>query len=1317
MIHVRNVGIIYNPKLIITIFIAVINLASPTGITAQTGNYQMFDNYKLDVDATSVRYFVQDASGLMWICTDKGLFSFDGYTASPHFTSGDKTNNNTNCAILINDNELLVGSESGFLFYNIRTHQYKPFLNDFQQDVRALLKVGNEIWIGCYNGIFIYDLELKELKKLHTANRNGSSPNMIYTLLEHDGYVYLGSNNRFGRFSLKTKKYEVVDTAGIGGDFLLNYLYKDDERKCIWIGQGSSLLQYFTDTGLLKQVNEFDVVKSISLDDNNNVVIGTDNGLCVYNEDKTQYITHDSRESNSLANNVVWNVFTDRSGNIWLGTNNGISLSPKSRRLRQIPLFAITRTGEGNQFYSLHKDSYNNYWLGGTNGLIRSKKNDEFDNSSRWYKMGGSPNIISHNRIRDIFEDKDRNLWIATDYGINRYNSKTQQFMWYSIYTANRKQYANWTYDILEDDLNRLWVASYNDGIFVIDKKKLLSDNSIQIADIHYSTDDGLSGNNVDFIASDKNGNIWALIHKVALDYINISTGEIHKFPIKDHTGGIIPKYMMSDSKGDIWAGYTKGAIHIDTQNNNVNNIHFDNSKNVNVLAMAEVQNSIWVSTTKGIWVIDKNDLKARRFGAINHVYSSMYYDINKGEVVLGGMDEISLLNTDMKVDIKPQKIMISELYVNNHKYQNQNAPSVPYMDEVKLSYNQNNLIIKISDLMYSKENRGIFIYKVNDEENWTPLPLGENNIQLNKLDPGKYQLAIGRMSYEDTEAKSIKYFNIVIAPPWYGSLMARIFYALFLLSLVWWVYFFIRARNRMKYERMEKEKTLEQAKLKVSFFSDVAHEFKTPLSLIIAPLSGLINGMKDKKDRIALEMIHKNAMKLNSLIHQAIDYYRDDSKVNIGLLLSKVELIEFARSIFLTYKEGRKDKEIEFIFNTNVDHFYFNIDLVKIESVFNNLLSNACKFTNPGDSIIFSIEYNEQDNNIEIKVSDTGTGIPKQDLPYIFQRFFQSNSNTQKHKGKGIGLFLVKNYIELHGGEVNAISEPDEGTTFFLQLPVMESKLEEKPVDQKAKDNIKEKQLILVVEDNAAIAEFVYNTFIDEYRCVIANNGKAGLKACMDIKPDLIIADIMMPVMDGIEMAKRIKANTLTATIPLVFLTAKDDKETELESIQLNIDAFIAKPFDSSILYSRVNQILENRRLLEQKARIEHISSPTFEKTESQDEKFLAKITKIIEDKIAEPELNVNMLCDIAEISSKQLYRKVKQLTGMTTVDYIKSIRMKKAAMYLANNNFTIAEVMYMVGFSNHSYFAKCFQAKFGKAPRQYIEIQDIKNQPSDIN
>lgn len=1280
----------------------------PLIINAQANNYQMFDNYTLSVEATSVRFFIQDTNDLMWIGSDKGLYSYDGYTPYEHFTLGTKTNTIISCGLQLNNDHLLLGSEHGLLLFNSTTYQYEECLPNFKHDVRSLLKIDDEVWIGCSNGLFIYNLESGEISEQFTGLTNKSKHKMTYSLIKDGKSIYLGSNGNLGRISIENKKYEVVNIKAFKSSFLIHHLLKDDKRNCIWIGQGGSLLQYMLDNETLRYVGDFNVVKSMNLDHENNVIMGTDNGLCVFDGKNSKFIVHDSREPKSLANNVIWTVFKDRLGNIWLGTDDGISFSPRYRRLKILPISHITGTGEGNQFFSILSDSSNNYWMGGTNGLIFSPNGLSQSAYTNWYKMGGSHHHISHNHIRDLYLDRNNNLFVATDYGINRYDKHANKFIRYAIQSKGGKENANWAYKIIEDKFNHLWVASNNGGVFVIKKNKLLSNKSVQIADKHYSIKDGLSGNNVDNIVYDKNGNIWALVHNTALDKINGVTGEITNFPIKDYTLGIIPTHLLSDKDGDVWVGYPNGLIRIDPKDNQVKKITFSTDKNADVLAISEVENSIWISTTNGIWVVDKKEYPTQHFKLGEHLFTSIYYNKYKQKVVLGGTDFIALSKPKITADTLSKKIVISAIYVNNKIYKKMPSYSNGECEKIKLSYNQNNLKIEVSDLIYSKENRGTFVYKNGENSEWISLESGVNSIQLHNLNPGRYSLSIGKIAEDGGLPKSVKDFSIRVTPPWYGTLFAKIMYVLFSLSLIWWIYFYITSRQRMKYEQIEKEESLKQSKQKIDFFSDVAHEFKTPLSLIIAPLGRLIQGTNDEKERNALEMVNQNAMKLNSLIHQAIDYYRDDSKVNIGLLLSKVELVEFTRSIFLNYKEGMKETQIEFIFNTNIEQVYLNVDIVKMESVFNNLLSNACKFTKPGDSIIVSIDYKQLDNRIEIKVSDTGIGISKENISYVFQRFYQSPETINEHEGTGIGLFLVKNYVELHGGEVDVNSEIGEGTTFYINLPVMISEFDIPMATEEKQSEDEEKPLIVVVEDNVAIAEFIYNTFIEEYRCIVAHNGKTGLKVCTELKPDIIITDVMMPVMDGLEMARRLKLNTETSTIPLVFLTAKDDKETELESIHLNIEAFIAKPFDSMILYSRIKQILRSRKILHKKARIQHIASPKTEKSESLDEVFLSKITAIIEDKIDDPDLNVNLLCQLADISSKQLYRKIKQLTGFTAVDYIKSIRMKKAAMYLSNKNFTIAEVMYMVGFSNHSYFAKCFRDKFGKTPRQYIEQQN---------
>lgn len=402
-------------------------------------------------------------------------------------------------------------------------------------------------------------------------------------------------------------------------------------------------------------------------------------------------------------------------------------------------------------------------------------------------------------------------------------------------------------------------------------------------------------------------------------------------------------------------------------------------------------------------------------------------------------------------------------------------------------------------------------------------------------------------------------------------------------------------------------------------------------------------------------------------------------------------------------------------------------MDAIKLESILDNLLSNAVKYTPEGGSITLRLEIPGEEKDVRISVSDTGIGVPRQDQPYIFQRFFQSPKTAGKKEGTGIGLYLVKTYTELHGGSVLLTSEENKGTTVTLNLPVgspeqMSVDVLSEPVASEQETALVEAEtavsvsssaaeiaspeapLILIVDDTPEIAEFIYQILHAKYRCRIAENGKTGMEMAMELSPDLIIADVMMPVMDGLEMVRRLKKHIPTSTIPIILLTAKNDKETELESIRLNIEAFIPKPFEPDILLSRVEQLLAAWEMHETKARIEALATPKEIEAVSYDEKFLANIIHLIEEHISDSELNVNALCEWTGTNNKQMYRKMKQLTGMTPVEYIKSIRMKKAAMLLKQQKFTVAEVMYMVGFSNHSYFSKCFQAEFGVTPKQYV-------------
>ena len=581
------------------------------------------------------------------------------------------------------------------------------------------------------------------------------------------------------------------------------------------------------------------------------------------------------------------------------------------------------------------------------------------------------------------------------------------------------------------------------------------------------------------------------------------------------------------------------------------------------------------------------------------------------------------------------------------------------------------------------------------------------NRILYTNIPHGKYTLFIRHV--EDKQ-KTAPMLSITILPPWYQTLWAKIVYFLIIGGLAGWIINFFMVKNRLRLEQIEKRQIMERSQQKMDFLSNISHDLKTPISMIVTPISKLLIDVKDYHQKSMLEVIYRNAVNLNEMIHKLLEFNRIDRAEDSLLIVSRIELVSFVKNIYAIYKEADVEEKYQWNISCNIDFLFMDMDVIKLKSIISNLLSNATKYTPQGGSISIVIEYHKDLQAVNIHIVDTGIGIAEDELPYVFQRFYQSSRTKKQYEGTGIGLYLVKTYTELHHGKVEVASTIRKGTTFTVTFPVDEllnlpiSSTQESESRQEV-DNNELKPLILIVDDNPEMRNVIQTILADGYRCVFASNGKEGLEVVNNQHPDLIISDLMMPVMDGIEMSRILKKNLTTAVIPIIMLTAKDDKQTERKSLQLQIDAFIAKPFDAEILYFKVSQLLHNKVAYEVRARIEKISSPKpIKEIASQDEKFLATITQLIEDHISDSDLNVNALCNLSGVGSKQIYRKVKQLTGMSPVEYIKSIRMKKAAMLLQQRKFTVSEVMYMVGYSNASYFSKCFQGIFGKTPKQYV-------------
>ena len=789
--------------------------------------------------------------------------------------------------------------------------------------------------------------------------------------------------------------------------------------------------------------------------------------------------------------------------------------------------------------------------------------------------MGDKTYPLSHNRIRHIYEDKEQQLWIATDGSINRYDYATRQFIHYNIVDSTGMYNTNWTYYMFEDTAGQLWISTCLGGIFVVDKHKLMQSASGQyVAEQNYSVHNGLSGMFINQIIPDNDGNVWVLLYNnKGIDKINPRTREVTKLFADELSGEKSPNYLLCDEDGMLWVGFHGGVMRINPKDESQQSISFGSFSNNEILSMTSVKNSIWVSTTNGLWIIDRKTMDARQQNMTDKRFTSLLFDPKEDCIYLGGADGFGISHPDIQAMHQPERpILLTALYINNQLVSprtRDDVPNIRYTNSIELKYNQNNLSFELSDLPYSLDEKNKFVYRLEGmDKEWNFLKSNINRITYSNLSYGNYQLIISKLERDGQPSDHPYILNIRILPPWYYTIWAKAIYILLLLSLIAWTINFFRVKNRLKAERREKEKILEQSRQKMAFFTNLSNELKTPLSRIIAPISQLLPSTEEVHEKQTLEEVQRNAMKINSLIHQVLNFNRIEDNKDSLLILSRIELVSFSRSLFSVYEE---DKRFTFHFEANKAKIYADMDAIKLGVILDNLLSNAVKFTSEGGNIRLSLFYRQETGLLEICVSDTGAGIPQQDIPYIFQRFFQSPHSGSK-EGTGIGLYLVKTYTELHGGSINGVtSEKGKGTSIGLSIPV------------------------------TAVEE-------DE--------------------------------------------------IPVV------PSKKQLESLP------VLKPNEA----------------------------------ESQDEKFLSNILRLIEDHLSDADLNVNALCELSGISNKQIYRKIKQLTGMSPVEYIKSIRMKKAAMLLQQKKFTVAEVMYMVGFSNHSYFSKCFQAEFGKTPRQYL-------------
>ena len=1202
-------------------------------------------------------------------------------------------------AIIERDGRLYLGGNNGLLVYDYKTGNVGLCSLSPSKEIRCLLLCDSQLWVGSLYGIFRVDLDSGAVSDLSAGLPHKS----VYSILRDSrGILYAGTYNGLARWNAASGafselKAHIYKTAT--KNLFVNCLLESPDNEGIFIGSEGSLYEYtpVNDTWTKIAALENNNVKSLALGSNARILIGTDNGLFDWSPDTLRHYRHDSRHELSLSDNEIWCVYADKDHNIWTGHERGFSIASNSSTIRTIKLSTFAHTGEGNEIHSIHRDRGGNLWFGGTNGAIRLSE----AGTHKWYRHSDLPNSLSHNRIRAIDEDSDSRLWFSTDGGLNRFDSLADGFDVFHIVDRRGGHSSNWVYSF-EEDKDFYWIGSFLGGLHRVRKSSFddLPGGTI-VSDYSLNADSlSLANDLVNDMVTDAGGNIWILLFRDnVLTSYSPADGSLEKYDVFALTGAY-PTHLCRDYRGCVWCAFKGGVIVFDSKGESrVLRFPYTNSDET-ILAVGRVGRGIWVSTQSNVWSVDGESLTATLLPIPQKSYTAVFEDSVTGKVLLGGTDEILEVDRRNIANVADYKAIKLALHDKGRGCLDLSDTAGLCTKGISIPFG-GNVTMVVSTLDYSPESPQRFMYKLAESpadtiEGWVVMPEGANAISLSDLKMGDYTVLV-RTVGSPAGPLSVP---LRVQPPLLLSWWAIVIYILARLCVVGGIIWYIRRRGLRALRERERQAALENVERKLTFLSTISHDLKTPLSMILGPVSIMKEKAKDPESKKSLETVYDNAVRLNNMIHRTLELqHLEDDDENL-LILSTFDVVEFCRSVFEVFRENNAQKK--FVFHSSCPQLFIEADAVKFESVITNLLSNACKYSPDGSTISCGISAGV--GEVEITVSDDGVGIADIDQPLVFQRMFRSPATSRLHEGTGLGLYLIKKYLELMKGNIALYSKEGQGTTFVVTLPLTEKTFP--AISSKSGDEDSAgKPKILIVEDNSQISGFISDNLSDRYTCFSAENGRLGLAIAASIIPDLIIVDEMMPIMGGLEMVRHIKQHPRLSSVPIIMLTAKSDNKTENESIKLGIDVFMPKPFEPSALEGRIRHLLKGRTEIKEKLRIQTIAEAELKPIEAETvhEKSLAKIARIIEENISDPDLNVNLLCEKSGIPNKQLYRLIKKYMGIAPLDYIRRVRLQKAALLLSQHRFTVAEISYMVGFKTPSYFARCFQAQYGVTPSRY--------------
>jgi signal transduction histidine kinase/ligand-binding sensor domain-containing protein/DNA-binding response OmpR family regulator len=1192
------------------------------------------------------------------------------------------------------------------------------------------------MWFGTWEGINIYDgynFKIFRANEIDSTSLSNNRINYLFKDSLQNIWVVTG-DYIISRYNYETENFSRTDYKNIPAYILegvspgSSYLRKNARNKAMsWNIINSQLVQ--TDLSNKNQLNythdPFDIASLndynltlIYLDNHGILWVGTENGginkADIMAKPFENFI-HSSVSSNSIIDNVIRAICEDGNGNIWVGTlNKGVTkINIQNNQYKHYTKNdKLKNSLVDNNIRHLYCDKYGFIWMGTKNGLsMFNPKTNEFTNFSPSTK-----NSIPHKWVFWIMEDHSGYLWIGTFNGIAKYNRKTGTFLAYKPNSLLKSKNVRVIY---EDKKYNFWVATEGGGISLLkrDSSDGFNEKLTPVKHFTYSDKDSntIINNMVLAMTEDENGMIWIGTNN-GLCMLNPSNYKIKRFNIRTGLPDNLIMGLICDFKGNIWISHKKGLSRLNVYNFSIRTYNKQdglpgNEFTQNAYFKSKRTDKIYFGGTSGMCAFSPDSIKDNPYPP-QIVFTSL-----------------KVLNQPVYINQK----------INNHCILEK---SLLITKEITLRYGDKTLSIEFAGLHYSNPLGNKYKYKLEGFDNKWIETDGYNRIaSYSNLAPQKYTFKVMASNCDGIWNPDAAELIITVLPPWWRSWWAYTLYIASFFSLLYFSYRLVVFRTVMKnqvaFERVKAEKEAEISQIKINFFTHISHEFRTPLSLIIDPLLKLKNGeVEPNKAKGYYPLMFRNAQRLMELINQILDFRKTESGHN-KLELYRGDIIDYIKNLVETFRMEAIQRHIEYQFETSVSSLIMNFDPDKLNKIITNILSNAFKYTNNSGKIKIKILkplQNESNtdiyNCIQIDITDTGIGIKEDAIDKVFDSFYHAEgSHPYKGESSGIGLALAKGLTELHKGKISVKSIYGKGSCFSILLPTHLESENIKPLETGNSPNFRdssefeikitepeielennpESPILLIVEDNLDIRAYLTDEFSGSYTVLQTKNGEEGYNTAINQIPDLIISDVMMPVMDGFELCKKLKTDERTSHIPLILLTARQSDQYKIEGYNIGADAYMTKPFNTAILKSQVNNLIKSRQTLRTlfgKGNILDLKTISVNLT---DENFLNKAIDIIKENLSETEFNPDILAASLKMSLRQLYRKIKALTDTTVHDFIISVKLNLACELLLSGDYTISEVAYKTGFTEPANFTRSFTKKYGKNPSTYI--QEFKN------